>query len=209
MIKVFYGDNRVKAQQEIKRTLGDNYEIIDATDLTPNDLPSIFLGTSLFEPDKRHILIRDFTANKTAYGELPKYLNTPHDIIIFESKLDKRSTTYKGLKDKLEFKEFKLPDNTDFRQVFEIYRTAKTDGKKALQILEKIKLSEDPVQFTGLLVSQAIKDFATRPTGTKEKRILKTLSKLDLDMKSTKIDPWLLVESFLLRLSSLQIIKLT
>ena len=203
MIKIFYGDDRVKAQQEIKRTLGNNYEVIDATDLTPSDLPSIFLGASLFDPDKRHILIRDLTANKTAYEELPKYLNTTHDIIIFESKLDKRSTTYKALKDKLEFKEFSLPDNTDFRQVFEIYKIAKTDGKKALQILEKIKPSEDPMQLTGLLVSQAIKDFSANPTGKRERSILKALSKLDLDMKSTKIDPWLLVESFLLRLSSL------
>lgn len=203
MIKVFYGDDRVKAQQEIKRFLGDNYEIIDATDLQPTDLPSIFLGASLFEPTKRHILIRDLTANKPAYDELPKYLNTPHDIVIHESKLDKRSATYKELKDKLEFKEFKLPETTDFRQVFDVYKTAKTDGKKALQILERLKPSEDPIQFTGLLASQAIKDFANNPTGKRERRILKALAKLDLDMKSTKIDPWLLVESFLLRLHSL------
>ena len=201
MMRIFYGDDRVKAQQEIKRILGDDYEIIEGTELDINDLPSVFLGASLFS-DTRHILIRDISLNKLAYDELPKYLNTPHEVIIFESKLDKRSVTYKALKDKVEIREFALPENIDFRQVFDIYRVAKADGKRALQILEKIRPYEDPIQFTGLIVSQAIKDFAARPNGAKERRVLKELSKLDLDMKSTKIDPWLLVESFLLRLSS-------
>ena len=203
MIKVFYGDDRIKAQQEIRRILGENYEIIDATDLQPTDLPSIFLGASLFEPEKRHILICDLTANKQVYDELPKYLNTPHDIVIHETKLDKRSATYKALKDKITFTEFKLPETTDFLQVFDIYKTAKRDGKKAIEILGKIKQNEDPIQFTGLLVSQAVKDFTANPTGKRERNILKALAKLDLDMKSTKYDPWLLVESFLLRLSTL------
>lgn len=77
MIKVFYGDDRVKAKQEIKRLLGDDYEVLDGPEITANDLPSIFLGASLFA-EKRRILIRDFTANKSVYDELPTYLDTPH-----------------------------------------------------------------------------------------------------------------------------------
>ena len=38
----------------------------------------------------------------------------------------------------------------------------------------------------------------------KEKQILKGLAKTDLQMKTTKVDPWLLVESFLLELSTLR-----
>ncbi len=201
MMRIFYGDDRVRAQKEIKRILGDDYEIVEGAELEINDLPSVFMGASLLA-ETRHILIRDITANKLVFDELPKYLNTPHEVVILEAKLDKRSTTYKALKDKVEIREFALPENTDFRQVFDVYRAAKTDGKRALQILEKIKPYEDPIQFTGLIVSQAIKDFATRPSGVRERRILKELAKVDLDMKSTKIDPWLLVESFLLRLSS-------
>ncbi len=199
MIKVFYGDDRIRAKQEITNTLGSDYEVLDGVDIDINALPSIFLGASLFA-EKRKILIRDFTANKLIFGELEKYLNTPHDIILFETKLDKRSATFKALKDKLEFREFKLPENTDFRIVFDIYRTAKQDGKKAIKMLEKIKPNEDPIQFTGLLVSQAIKDYVAHP-GTKEKQALKELAKTDLQMKTTKVEPWLLVESFLLRLA--------
>lgn len=199
MIKVFYGDDRVRAKQEIIKNLGNDYEVLDGNDIEKNNLPTIFLGASLFV-DKRKILIRDFTANKLIFNELEKYLNTPHDIILLETKLDKRSTTYKALKDKLEFREFKLPENTDFRIVFDIYRTAKKDGKKAIKMLEKIKLNEDPIQFTGLLVSQAIKDYVAHQ-GITEKRILRELAKTDLQMKTTKVEPWLLVESFLLRLA--------
>ena len=199
MIRIFYGDDRVRAKKQITDILGDDYEVLDGTDINLNDLPSIFLGASLFT-DQRKILIRDFTANKPVYEELEKYLNTPHDIIFLETKLDKRSATYKALKDKIEFREFKLPEATDFRIVFDIYHTAKKDGKKAIKMLEQIKPSEDPIKFTGLLVSQALKDYANHQ-GIKEKRALKELAKTDLQMKTTKVEPWLLVESFLLRLA--------
>ena len=202
MIKIFYGDDRVRIQQEIIRFLNTaDYEIIEGADLTPADLPSIFLGNSLFS-DKRTILIRDFTTNKPVYDKLPDYLGTPHDIAILELKIDKRSATYKILKDKIEFKEFNLPKNPNLSLVFDIYRTAKRDGKKAVSMLEKIQDDEDPIMFCGLLISQALKDFKSHQ-GTKEKRVLEELSKLDLNLKSTSLSPWLLVQSFLLRLSSL------
>ena len=201
MIQIFTGDDRIKANQAIKATLGHNYEIIEGADLTPNDLPTITKGASLFA-NQRNILIRDLSPNKTVFDQLPNYLDTPHDIIIFESKLDKRSATYKTLKNQIKITEFKLPENANFKLVFDIYRTAKRDGKKATQMLAEIQANEDPIKFAGLLNSQALKDYA-KHQGIKEKRVLQELSKLDLELKSTSIQPWLLVQSFLLRLSSL------
>ena len=201
MIKVFYGDDRVRAKAEITKFLGTkDYEIIEGADLASADLPSIFLGNSLFT-DTRAILIRDFTANRPVYEKLPEYLNTLHQIAILDAKIDKRSATYKSLKDQIEFQEFTLPKNPNLNLVFDIYRTAKHDGEKAVKMLEKIQYEEDPIMFCGLLISQALKDF-NQKQGTKEKRVLKELSKLDLDLKSTSLRPWLLVQSFLLRLSS-------
>lgn len=193
MIKIFTGDDRIKANQEIKKLLGENYEVIDCADLTKNDLPKIFQGTTIFDAHRR-ILLRDFTANSNIYPELINYLNTPHDIILLETKLDKRLNTYKEIKDKIEIKEFKLPPKTDFREVYNIYNIAKRDGKKAVEELRKIEPDEDPIRFTGLLVSQALKEF--------NPKILKELSKLDMNLKSSKIDPWLLVESFLLKIKN-------
>lgn len=198
MIRIFTGDDRVRASSEIKRILGEKYEVIDCTDLTEKDLPLIFKGTTLFD-SRRRILLRDFTTNSAIYKELPKYLDTPHDIIFLETKLDKRTANYKEIKDKLEIKEFILPAKTDFRIVFNIYTTAKRDGEAAVEMLRKIEPDEDPIKFTGLLISQALKDFQKKQ-GTKEKQVLKALAKLDMDEKSTKIDPWLLVEAFLLNM---------
>ncbi|MBR3324389.1 hypothetical protein IKG24_02565 [Candidatus Saccharibacteria bacterium] len=203
MIKIFTGDDRVKAVSEIKKLLGDNYEVIDCADLTKRDLPQIFKGRTIFDAGARHILLRDFTANADIYSELINYLDTPHQVILLETKLDKRTATYKEIKTKLEIKEFKLPPTVDFREVYNIYNVAKRDGKKAVEMLRKIELEEDPIRFTGLLVSQALKDYQSRQ-GSKEKQVLKALSRLDLNLKSSKIDPWLLVESFLLKISNLK-----
>lgn len=202
MIKIFTGDDRVKAKQAISKYLGKDYEVIDCAELTPSDLPTIFLGGSLFATT-RSILLRDFTANKSVYEHLPDYLSTPHNIALFETKLDKRSATYKQIKDQIEIKDFPLAKNQNFGLVFDIFRTAKRDGKRAISDLEKIKPEQDPIMFFGLLVSQAIKDFAaTKGQGIKERKILKELAKCDLQIKTTGVDPWLIIESFLIRLSS-------
>ena len=198
MIRIFYGDDRVKAKQEIIKILGNDYEVIEGSEIPTDNLPSIFFGASLFAA-KRNILIRDFTVNKPAYDSLINYIGTPHNVIILETKLDKRTANYKALKDKIEFHEFKLAENQDFRLVFDIYRVAKTDGERAVQMLNQVKQNEDPIKFTGLLISQAMRDFSARPD-RKGRQILKSLAKIDMQMKTTKVEPWLLVESFLLRL---------
>ena len=203
MLKIFTGDDRIKAGQEIVKLLGENHETIEGADLTANDLLSIFKGISLFI-DQRRILIRDLLANKPVAERLTDYLDTPHLIILQELKLDKRSAIYKTLKanKNIEIKEFTLPPDPNRNLVFDIYRTAKRDGKRAITMLEQIKPSQDPIMFFGLLASQALKDY-NQNQGTKEKRVLQELSKLDLQLKSTSVDPWLLIEACLLRLNQL------
>lgn len=201
MIKIFTGDDRIRAQKEITKLLGPDHEIIEGADLTPEDLPSITKGASLFA-DTRNILIRDLSTNKSVYEAFPNYLDTPHNIIIQEIKLDKRTSTYNVIKDKVEIKEFKLAEDPNKKLVFDIYHTAKRNGEKAIKMLEKIEQDQDPMMFTGLMISQALKDYKNHPSA-KEKKALKELSKLDINLKSTSFQPWLLVKSFLLQVSSL------
>lgn len=204
MIRIFYGDERTKIQDEVKKLFGENYEVVDGEGITTQDLPSIFKGTSLFG-EKRQILIKDFGENKDAFEKLPDYLDTSHDVILFETKLDKRTITYKAIKDKIEIREFAAVKKDDYRNnpVFNIFSTAKRDGKAAVKMLEEIKDEQDPYMLVGLFVSQALKDFSYRQ-GTKEKRVLKELSKLDLKLKSSTMQPFSLIESFLLQVSSWQ-----
>ena len=201
MIKIFTGDDRTKAQQEITKLLGSDYEIIEGSDLLVSDLPSLMQGASLFATS-RNILIRDLSPNKPVFEKLPEYLDTPHNIIIEELSLDRRSTVYKILKDQIEIREFTLQKSKNFSLVFNIYSTALVNGPKSLQMLDQIEADEDPIRFCGLLISQALKAYRNHP-GAKEKRALKELSQLDLRLKTTSYQPWLLIRSFLLRLSSL------
>ena len=95
-----------------------------------------------------------------------------------------------------------MPENVDMNLVFDIFKVAKRDGKKAVEMLEKIETTQDPYMMVGLIASQATKDFEYRQ-GAKEKRVLAELSKLDMKMKSTSIQPFSLLKSFLLQVSSL------
>ena len=201
MIKVFTGDDRVKAKQEVVRFLGQEYEVFDGPDLLEDDLLNIFLGSSLLM-SQRSVLIRDLSKNKPLFDKLLNYLDTSHKIVVLETKIDKRSAVYKALKEKNLLQDFPLSQNTDYKKAIGIFPTAKRDGRKAIAMLEEIKTQEDPIMFFGLLVSSALKDY-DRNQGIKEKRILKLLSQLDLKIKSSSLDPWLIIESFLVQVSHL------
>ena len=201
MIEIFCGEDRARAQAEVKRILGADYEVFEGMNLAITDLPSLFMGTSLFG-EKRKILVKDLGEQKELWEKLPEYLESPHTIIIWESKLDKRTATYKAIKDKVKVVEFALPKDMNANLVFDIFRTAKRDGKKAVELLKKIEDTEEPYMLIGLFVTQALKDFEMRQ-GSKEKRVLAELSRIDMLMKTTSTQPWLLLKSFLLRVSQL------
>jgi len=205
MIYLFTGEDRVKAEKEIKKLLGENYEIIDGENLSLNDLPSLFMGVTIFEAHRK-ILLRDPTAD--CLNELEKYLDTPHEIVVLCLKLDGRSGTVKELKKnpKIKFEEFKFPEPSkeDRFLSFNVYDEALRDGKKALAILKKAEVKNDPYMMLGSWASKAMKNFTASPT-EKNKRVLKRLAKMDMLLKQSSFSstPWLVLESFLLELKDL------
>ena len=201
MLRLFWGDNRLETEKAVKRVLGTNYEVFEGENLTVADLPSIFLGASLFGTEKRQILLKELTENKEVWEKIPDYVQTEHDVVIWETKVDKRSATYKTLKDGgTELREFANSQPPEMKLVFNIFDTALRDGPRAVKLVEQIELNQDPYMFFGLMVTQALKKFERRP-GQRERRLLKALSELDIQMKTTSVEPWTLVKSFLLRLS--------
>ena len=200
MLQIFYGDDRLAAEKQAISLLGSDYEVFDGETLAPSDLPNIFQGTNLFV-EHRKILIKDMSGS-SAWSDLPKYFATDSDIIVCESKLDKRSTTYKALiKDKIPIREFTVPEPPESKQVFQIFDLAVAGKyKQSISILDKLQPNQDPYMFFGLIISQAIRGFERDQR--RYKPILKTLAKYDLDLKTTGLDPWLLVRSCLLKLSS-------
>ena len=206
MIQVFSGSDRAKIDTEVKKFLGKDYEVFDSENLKPEDIINIFVGTSLFA-DKRKILIKDLAELNSEsidiYEEVSKYVDTPHDIVIWETKPTQKKSYKDFVKSpKVEVKKIDLAPKIDMQKVFDIFDVAMQDGKRAIKMLDEVQGEEDPYMFFGLLASQAIKRFEWRQ-GIREKRILKELSKLDMQMKSTTVEPWLLIKAFLLQLSGI------
>ncbi|MBR3233186.1 hypothetical protein IKF74_02835 [Candidatus Saccharibacteria bacterium] len=207
-IRIFTGDDRVKISETVTKELGEGYEVFEGEGLTMSDLSGIFLGATLFSIEVRKILIKDLGENKEVFEELVRrieeFLKTDAEVVIWETKLDKRLAATKALmKAGVEVREFKAVAKVDMRAVFNIYDMALRDGAGAVAELAKIENEQDPYMFFGLMVSQAIKKLEWRPDGAHEKRILKELAKVDMQMKSTAVEPWMLVKSFLLRAATL------
>lgn len=201
MIQLVYGDDRVKAQQAIIKALGAGYETIEADGLTRGDMDSIFYGVSIFG-DHRSILLKGLNENKECWDVLPNYLKTEHNVVLWNSALDKRSTVYKEfVQQKISIKEYKLAEDTDQKLVFDIMDTAvRGNIKTALNMCEKIEDTNDPFRFMGLMVSQALKKLTLRQA--KAAKILKILARADLDMKSSTVEPWLIVKTALMEIAN-------
>lgn len=203
MFRIIYGDDRASAAKAVESLLGANYEVFEGEDLTLGDLPSIFRGLSLFGAEKRRILLKNLGENAAVLEKVIDYADTEHDVVIWEGKIDKRSVSYKRLKAAgVEPKEFTEKQAPEARMVFQVFDTAWTDGVRAVKMLEKIEEKQDPYMFFGLMVTQAMKKFEGRQ-GRKEVAVLKELAKVDMELKTTSFEAWLIVKSFLVRLSSI------
>lgn len=203
MLRVFVGEDRLAAETALKRLIGGNYEVFEGETLTVGDLPSIFQGTSLFEAGKRRVLLKNLSENAAVWEKIVEYAETEHEVVVWELKADKRSVGYKNLKAAgVEIQEFALKAKPEAKMVFGVLDTALRDGKRAVAQVEQIELEQDPYMFFGLLVTQALKKFEQRG-GAREKRLLKELAKLDIEMKTTGLEPWMLIKAFLLRAKSM------
>lgn len=201
MIKVFYGENRKKAEEAIKRYLGQKYEVFDGEKISTNDLPTIFLGASLFDAGKRQILIKNLSENSEAWGKILDYKDTEHEVAIWEMKLDARLSGTKLLKSAgIEMEEFKSPAT---KPLFGLLNMALRDGEAAVRELEKRESEQDPYLLVGLLVSDAIKNLQNSGGRGRERKVLKELADLDRRMKTTSIEPWILVKGFLLEVGNI------
>lgn len=210
MIYLIDGDDRKKAEQAARDFLGNNIEVIDADALEKNDLVSIFQGTTLFE-ETRHILIKDLSLKKDLFLELPKFIKTEHRVVILEQKIDKRNAIYKELLDaaksnpkKVKIENFKLPEQVDTFLVFRAFDVALTDEKRAVKLIREAEEENSPYATIGAWTKKAVDLFTAKGGTEREKKIIKRLAEIDMLLKQTSFskDPWILLESFLIELSS-------
>lgn len=207
MLHIYYGDDRTKSDAAAKKVLGQNYEIIDAENLELSDLPTIFMGASLFEADSRKILLKGLADKKELFDELEKYLDTTHEIVILETKIDGKWSSLKKLKKakNIDIVENKIPEDPKKRWLaFNIYDLALKNPDAAIKILRENEEAEDPYAMIGAWATSAIKNLKSAPNSKHNRTIVKKLAEIDNLLKTTKFSesPWPILESFLLRLKT-------
>lgn len=111
MITLLLGENSFEIERaiaEITANFDGNVEKIDGSDLQLSQLPDILMGVSLFST-ARTVIIRNLSENKSiwsVFGDwLPRISDDIH-LVLVEPKPDKRTTTFKTLKDKVKITEF-------------------------------------------------------------------------------------------------------
>jgi hypothetical protein len=204
MIKIFYGNDRQKAQLAVVKVLGKEYEVIEAENITRGDMDSIFRGTSLFG-ETRKILLKSLNENKECWEMLPEYLDTTHEMVIWLSALDKRSVVYKAIakQKNVEIKEFAQDMKVERFFAFKIADEAFAGhGAKAVKMCEQIETTDDAYMTMGAIISQAAKRLETK--NPKAVRAIKILAKADMDMKSASVDAWNIVKISLLKIGQLR-----
>lgn len=111
MITLLLGENSFEIERaiaEITANFDGNVEKIDGSDLQLSQLPNILMGVSLFST-ARTVIIRNLSENKSiwsVFGDwIPRISDDIH-LVLVEPKPDKRTTTFKTLKDKVKITEF-------------------------------------------------------------------------------------------------------
>lgn len=118
MITLLTGENTFEIEKEIQRIIaGFNgvAERIDGSELASRDVPDLLTGATLFA-SKRLVIIKNLSDNKTIWLNFFEWLPRVSDdteLVLVDTKLDKRTVTYKELKKVATVNEFDLWSERD------------------------------------------------------------------------------------------------
>ncbi|MEI7539375.1 MAG: DNA polymerase III subunit delta [Candidatus Saccharibacteria bacterium] len=153
MITLLVGDNSFETERalaEIKGNFVGEAEKIDGNDLNLARLPDILMGVSLFA-EKRLLIVRGLSENKTVWTVFGDWLDRISDdinLILIESKPDKRTTTFKSLRDNAIVREFQPWSDRDTAKAEQwVISEAKKlgftlDKKSALILVQRVGVDQ-------------------------------------------------------------------
>ena len=107
MIHLFHGDNEFEKRAALAALVGD-MEVVrrDGEELMAAEVCELVMGQSLFAAEQV-VVITDASQNTALWRDLPELLgDTATMVILLETKLDKRTKTYKWLKSHAEVREY-------------------------------------------------------------------------------------------------------
>lgn len=111
MITLLTGDNSFEIKQTLDQIVDEfdgNAEVFDGQDLSASNLPDILTGVSLFA-EKRLVVVNGLSGNKSVWAALNDWLGKVSDdihLVLVDDKPDKRSVTYKSLKNVADVREY-------------------------------------------------------------------------------------------------------
>ena len=201
-------------EEKIVKKLDENKETISsmesctagyfATTLTNVDGSSRVLKFSAITYSNEYKIkmgVSEETINKyTVYS-----FETTHEMVIWLSALDKRSTVYKAIakRKEVEVKEFAQEAKVDRFLAFKIADEAFAGhGARAVKMCEQIEITDDAYMTMGAIISQAAKRLEAK--NSKAARAIQILAKADMDMKSAGVDAWSIVKIALLKIGQLR-----
>ena len=103
MIVLLTGDNTFETQRELTRisaAFSGQAEVIDGSRLETRQLPDLLMGATLFA-ETRLVIIKGLSENKSVWADFGLWLervSSDIQLVLVEIKPDKRTATYKALK---------------------------------------------------------------------------------------------------------------
>jgi DNA polymerase III delta subunit len=136
MITLLTGDNsfeRQEALQAIVAGFDGAAERVDGAGLELRQLPDLLMGGTLFA-DKRLVVISDLSSNSSLWQKLPNWLPRLSDdvhLVLIEEKPDKRTVSYKALKEVAQLQEYPAWTDRDYQKAEQWFENrAKAQGLK-------------------------------------------------------------------------------
>jgi DNA polymerase-3 subunit delta len=168
MITLLIGENSFEIERtlaEITNGFAGDVEKIDSGKLQLAQLPDILMGISLFATN-RVIIIRNLSENKpiwSVFGDWISRISDDIHLVLIESKPDKRTSTYKSLKDNVVIREFQSWTDRDVAKAEKwVIAEAKGQGfsvdAKSAQLLVR-RIGVDQWQLFHALEKLALVDF--------------------------------------------------
>jgi DNA polymerase III delta subunit len=111
MITLLTGDNSFEIREALQAIVADFdgiAERVDGSQLELRQLPDLLMGGTLFA-EKRLVIISDLSSNSSLWQKLPDWLPRVSDdvhLVLIDEKPDKRTISYKALKEAANVREF-------------------------------------------------------------------------------------------------------
>jgi DNA polymerase-3 subunit delta len=153
MITLLTGENSFENERALQGIVVHsqlNVERIDGAGLNIKQLPDLLMGATLFA-DKRLVIVRNLSENKSLWGELGAWLPRVSDdihLVLVESKPDKRTKTYKDLQKVASVQESKAWTERDGSRAEQwVIKEAQTvgfelDKKCARKLVERVGIDQ-------------------------------------------------------------------